>query len=214
MFFSKGYFMSIYLVLFSILFSSPFLFSQKDVKIGTQVWMARNLDVDTFSNGELIPQATCREHWDFAADNNIPAWCYYEFNEENGEKYGKLYNWFAVNDPRHLSPEGYHVPWSDEWEILVEFLGGKKIAGKMMKSVIGWDRNGNGDNSSGFSGLPGGVCNDNGDFRYIGLLGNWWISNNSSTQNAWVWFLAYDDTRTVSNDINKGCGLSVRCIKD
>jgi Fibrobacter succinogenes major domain (Fib_succ_major) len=112
--------------------------AQGDVKIGKQTWMSKNLDVSTFRNGEQIPQAKDVEQWQYAGTNKIPAWCYYEFNESNGKKYGKLYNWFAVSDSRGLAPNGYHIPSDAEWDILTDFLGGADIAGKKMKSKDGW----------------------------------------------------------------------------
>ena len=111
----------------------------ESVKIGNQEWMNRNLDVDRFRNRDLIPHIESDEEWKKAGQNEQPAWCYYDNDPENGKKYGKLYNWFAVNDPRGLAPEGFHVPTDDEWTILVEFLGGKDIAGHKMKSVDGWE---------------------------------------------------------------------------
>ncbi len=103
------------------------------IKIGNQEWMTRNLDVDRFQNGDLIPNIESNEEWKKAGENAQPAWCYYDNDPENGKKYRKLYNWFAVNDPRGLAPEGSHITSQKEWNILVEFLGGFKIAGLKMK---------------------------------------------------------------------------------
>lgn len=80
------------------------------VKIGDQIWMPENLNVDTFRNGDSIHHMQTKEEWDDAAHNEVPAWCYYDFDPSNGEKYGKLYNWHAVNDPRGLAPDGWRVP--------------------------------------------------------------------------------------------------------
>ncbi|MBM3454791.1 MAG: hypothetical protein FJX80_06540 [Bacteroidetes bacterium] len=95
----------------------------KTVQIGTQVWMTKNLDVATFRNGEEIPQAKNDDEWEKASNNKEPAWCYLDFDPLNGEKFGKLYNWYAVNDHRGLAPNGYHIPKEDEWEILLNFIG-------------------------------------------------------------------------------------------
>ena len=95
------------------------------VRIGNQEWMTRNLDVDRFRNGDFIPHVELYEEWEKVGENGQPAWCYYKNSPENGKKYGKLYNWFAVNDPRGLAPEGWHVPTYEEWSILAEFLGAK-----------------------------------------------------------------------------------------
>jgi len=110
----------------------------KNVTIGTQVWMTKNLDVSTFRNGDVIPQASTDEAWEAAGINKQPAWCYYDNDPANGTKYGKLYNWYAVNDPRGLAPAGYHIPTDAEWTVLTEYLGDENIAGKKMKTTSGW----------------------------------------------------------------------------
>ena len=115
---------------------SPVL--SQDITIGTQTWTNKNLDVSTFRNGEAIPEAKSKEEWSKAGDNETAAFCYYEYDSKNGKVYGKLYNWYAVNDSRGLAPKGYHVPSDDEWTILTDFLGGSDIAGKKMKSKDGW----------------------------------------------------------------------------
>jgi uncharacterized protein (TIGR02145 family) len=146
----------------------PFLFvtgfvnfsNAQTVTIGSQVWMTKNLDVATFRNGDSIPHAKTDEEWEKAGENKQPAWCYYNNDPANGAKYGKLYNWYAVTDSRGLAPVGYHIPTSAEWTKLTDFLGGEGVAGTKMKSKSGWNdyrgKSGNGTNSSGFNGLPGG----------------------------------------------------------
>ena len=140
------------------------------ITIGTQVWMTKNLDVATFRNGDPIPQAKTNEEWEKAGENQQPAWCYYDNDPANGAKYGKLYNWYAVNDSRGLAPSGYHIPSDAEWTILTDFLGGEKVAGTKMKSTDFWadyeGNSGNGTNESGFSGLPGGYRYFNGTFTH------------------------------------------------
>ena len=187
----------------------------KGVAIGTQVWMTKNLDVAKFRNGDPIPEAKSEEAWARAGNANQPAWCYYDNNPANGTKYGKLYNWHAVNDPRGLAPEGYHVPTDAEWKVLTDYLGGVSEAGTKMKSASGWNNNGNGTNASKFAGLPGGDRDyDYYDctFNNVGKYGNWWSSTEYSTSNAWLRYLYYgSDVRT---SYNKEAGLSVRCVKD
>ena len=137
------------------------------VTIGTQVWMTKNLDVDHFRNGDPIPQAKTDEEWQKAGENKQPAWCYYDNDPANGVKYGKLYNWYAVNDERGLAPEGYHVPSDKEWTVLIDYLGGEEVAGEKMKSTSGWEENGNGSNSSGFTALPGGYRYETGLYENL-----------------------------------------------
>ena len=229
-----------YFLLFSILLSPQFVFSQIDVKIGTQVWMSKNLDVDTFRNGNYILQAKDKEQWTYAFDNKIPAWCFYEFDENNGKKYGKLYNWYAVNDSRGLAPNGYHIPSNGEWTIIQDFLG-NDIAGNKMKSDIGWMRrscidcedysckkcvkvssrsSGCGDNSSGFNALPGGYCGYTGDFFDFGQKGYWWSSTESTGYNsnafvsAMTFSLDYHSNEASQNFEYQSLGFSVRCLRD
>jgi len=115
------------------------IFQAQTVTIGKQVWMTKNLDVSTFRNGDPIPEAKTDEAWKAAGENKQPAWCYYDNDPKNGTKYGKLYNWYAVNDPRGLAPAGYHIPTDAEWTVLTDYLGGEDVAGKKMKSTSGWD---------------------------------------------------------------------------
>lgn len=187
----------------------------QNVTIGTQVWMTKNLNVDKFRNGDPIPQAKTSEEWYRAAENKQPAWCYYENDTANGAKYGKLYNWYAVSDSRGLAPVGYHIPSDAEWEKLVDYLGGEEIAGSKMKSKQGWAEDGNGTNSSGFSGLSGGYRYDNGPFVLVGKGGYWWSSTEYDTYNAWFRSLGYD-VRGVTRWYygNKEKGYSVRCLRD
>jgi uncharacterized protein (TIGR02145 family) len=110
----------------------------KTVKIGEQEWMAENLNTDRFRNGDLIPEAKTDEEWQKAGANKQPAWCYYDNDPVNGTKYGKLYNWYAVNDPRGLASVGYHIPSDAEWDVLTTYLG-EDVAGKKMKSASGWE---------------------------------------------------------------------------
>jgi uncharacterized protein (TIGR02145 family) len=183
------------------------------VTIGTQVWMTKNLDVATFRNGDPIPEAKTAEEWKRAGENQDPAWCYYDNDPANGAKYGKLYNWYAVNDSRGLAPVGYHIPSDDEWTILTDFLGGK-IAGTKMKSKSGWKKKGNGTNSSGFSGLPGGHRYLNGSFYSIGKNGYWWSSSEYLTRVAWYRYLYYNNGNVYAFDYSEESGFSVRCLKD
>ena len=97
------------------------------VKIGTQIWMTRNLDIDHYRNGDLIPEVTDQDEW---VNLTSGAWCCYDNDPANSEIYGKLYNWFTVNDPRGLAPDGWHIPTDTEWKTLAGFLGGEAVAGK------------------------------------------------------------------------------------
>ena len=144
-----------------------------EVQIGNQIWMTKNLNVSRYRNGDPIPQVTDPIQW-----NNLTtgAWCYYANNTANGKIYGKLYNWYAVNDPRGLAPIGWHVPSDTEWTILTSSLGGQFVAGGKMKSTTLWNSpNAAATNSSGFFGLPGGYCYQGFSFP-SGNTGHWWSS--------------------------------------
>ena len=101
----------------------------QSVKIGTQEWTTKNLNVSAFRNGEPIPEAKTDEEWKKAAENKQPAWCYYNNDPENGTQYGKLYNFYAVKDPRGLAPKGWHIPADSAWGQLGKYLGGAETAG-------------------------------------------------------------------------------------
>ena len=188
--------------------------SFEEVTIGNQIWMAENLNVSTFRNGDPIPEAKSAEEWEKAGTDGKPAWCYYENDLANSAKYGKLYNWYALNDARGLAPEGYHVPTDDEWTVLTDYLGGDTVAGTKMKSTSGWSENGNGRNESGFSGLPGGVRENEGSFLGIGYGAVWWSASEDSTNDAYYRYLILTDDNLFRHYYFKGKGLSVRCLRD
>jgi uncharacterized protein (TIGR02145 family) len=177
-------------------------------------WMAQNLNVDKFRNGDSIPEAITEEEWKRAGEKGDPAWCYYDNDPENGQKYGKLYNWYAVKDPRGLAPDGWHIPSDKEWTTLTDYLGGQNVAGSKMKSSSGWKEKGNGTNVSGFSGLPGGYRGGIGSFYDIGNNGCWWSSSEGSKESAWYRVLGYFIGFIYRDFNSKHRGLSVRCIRD
>lgn len=197
-----------------------------EVIIGKQLWMGKNLNVDKFRNGEIIPEAKTKEEWEKAGENEQPAWCYYNNDNTNGEKYGKLYNWFAVNDPRGLAPKGWKIPSYEDWKKLIDYLGGTDIAGFKMKSVNGWSENGNGSNESGFSGLPSGSRMEMDDFKFDGKSGNWWSSTQGGTfTDGLEGALSYSaigltldpEEYVIFGDWSgyyKVNGFSVRCVRD
>jgi uncharacterized protein (TIGR02145 family) len=186
----------------------------KGVAIGTQVWTTKNLDVATFRNGDAIPEAKTNKEWEAAGENKQPAWCYYENNTANGTKYGKLYNWYAVSDARGLAPTGYHIPTYTEWTKLSDYLGSNKDLGKKMKSSSGWNDAGNGNNSSGFSGLPGGGRTNNGEFFLVGEHGNWWIASVINEADLRFLYLTFYDSNLYQGSDAKDYGFSVRCVRD
>jgi uncharacterized protein (TIGR02145 family) len=200
---------------FVILLNVQLVNAQGDVNIGTQVWTSKNLDVSTFRNGEPIPEAKSEKEWAKAGENKQPAWCYFDNDVQNGKKYGKLYNWYAVNDKRGLAPKGYHIPTGREWRELLNFLGGEGKAGKKMKSKTGWNNSGNGSNSSGFNGLPGGYRSYSGYFGDIGGSGSWWSSTEAGNVMAYGCSMRSNDFLCEVSSLNaKQAGFSVCCIRD
>jgi uncharacterized protein (TIGR02145 family) len=175
--------------------------------------MAQDFSGTHFRNGDLIPHIESNEEWKRADENKKPAWCYYNNDPANGPKYGKLYNWYAVSDPRGLCPVGWHIPREAEWTELNNALGGKDVAGNKMKNTSGWKDNGNGNNSSGFSGLPGGRRYVGGAFNDIGTDGFWWTFDDD-----WPHGLAYYDggfhQYVTYMDEENWSGFSVRCLRD
>ncbi len=196
-------------VLTAILFSTSGY--AQTVTIGSQVWTSKNLNVSTYRNGDVIPQVQDENAWETLTTG---AWCYYDKDTSNGTKYGKLYNWYAVHDPRGLAPKGYHIPTDEDWSKLSDYLGGESGAGTKMKSISGWYKNGNGTNSSGFSGLPGGFRNGFGTFDGIGSNGHWWSSTESDTSDAWFRNLYYSDGSVYGGNGDRRSGFSVRCLRD
>lgn len=184
------------------------------MKKSTQIWASTNLDVSTFRNGDLVPEAITNEEWEKAGVKHSPVWCYYDNDPANNAKYGKLYNWYAVNDPRGLAPAGWHIPSDSEWTKFIRTLGGKDIAGKKMKNNYGWNDNGNGDNSSGFAGLPGGFRAYNGTYLNSGDFGYWWCFTEHNSFNSWFRILYCSYNFVYRDFFFKGYGMSVRCLKD
>ena len=185
-----------------------------DVIIGSQTWTACNLNVDTYRNGDPIPQATNPSEW---TDLTTGAWCYYDFDPANECIYGKQYNWYAVNDPRGLAPVGYHVPNEAEWDLLGTNLGGTSIAGAELKQTgtTLWNAPNTGaTNSTGWTGLPSGYILYFGTFDQLGQYGTFWSSEAYSGAEAWRRFLSYDNILLQQNGARKDSGMAVRLIKD
>ena len=181
----------------------------RTARIGDQIWMAENLNVSHFRNGDVIPQSGSKEEWVQAALAGEPAWSYYDNDPENGNKYGKLYNWFAVMDPRGLAPEGWHIPSDTEWTTLTDYSLGEN-AGFRMKSTSGWNSNGNGDNSSLFNALPGGGRTATGDFDGCGTDGLWWSALQNDPSSAWGRDIKGSGGGILRGTWPMGTGLSVR----
>ncbi|MBM2816459.1 MAG: hypothetical protein HW421_3221 [Ignavibacteria bacterium] len=194
--------------------SNPTSNNDTIVTIGTQVWMKRNLDVDHYRNGDSIPEVRDAKQW---ANLTTGAWCYYNNDFVNGILYGKLYNWYAVNDPRGLAPPGWHIPSDSEWTTLITNLGGADFAGGKLKETgtKHWQNPNTGaSNETGFSALPGGRRYLLGTFNYIGYCGILWSSTVYDVSLVWCRYLYNDDDYIGNFFSSKENGFSVRCIKN
>jgi uncharacterized protein (TIGR02145 family) len=202
----------------------------KTVTIGTQCWMQENLKTTRYRNGDPIPTGLSAIDW---SGTTSGAYAIYNNDNKNNDTFGKLYNWYAVADSRHLCPTNWHEPSSAEWTILETYLtnngygfggGGNDIA-KSMAFTSGWDESsvagsvGNdqaSNNRSGFSALPGGFLHYEGFFSYFGYIGFWWTSSEgeSGSGNAWNRYLQNSSSNLINIQYDKNKGLSVRCIRD
>jgi uncharacterized protein (TIGR02145 family) len=186
----------------------------REVKIGQQVWMSENLNVNHFRNGDIIREARTEDEWIAASNNKQPAWCYYDNNSFNGDKFGKLYNWYAVSDARGLAPEGWSVPTNDDWITLIQYLGDNMVGDKLKFNDL-WARGGSGSNQTGFNALPGG-CRGffDGHFTKLSQFGYWWTSTKSNENKAYFRMLGYIFDNLQSDQARFGNGFSVRCVKN
>jgi uncharacterized protein (TIGR02145 family) len=183
------------------------------VKIGTQIWAVANLNVSTFRNGDTIPEVKTNKEWVAAGEAGKPAWCYYNNDPKIGLLYGKLYNWFAVSDPRGLAPTGWKLPEDADWAKMVNSFGGQGSAGVKLKSNSRWNEGSNGTNASGFNGVPAGYRVENGLFTNIGTIGIWWSATENNPLSAFDHYLSQSNSVSRSNS-PKLRGESVRCIRE
>jgi uncharacterized protein (TIGR02145 family) len=202
------------------------------VIIGTQEWMSENLSVTSYRDGTPIPKVTDSNEW---ASLTTGAWCWYNNDSAAyAATYGRLYNWYAVAGihntaslsntalRKQLAPTGWHVPTDAEWTVLTDYLGGEGVAGGKMKTMgtleaatgLWYDPNAGATNSSGFSGAPGGVRGDNGEYNGIGYVCFWWSSSEYDAFIAWCRSLYYSSGLANSGFSHKQVGYSVRCLRD
>jgi uncharacterized protein (TIGR02145 family) len=176
-------------------------------------WTTENYAGTTFRNGDPIPEVTDPTAW---AALTTPAWCYYDNDPDNGGIYGKLYNWYAINDPRGFAPFGYRVPNDTDWNNLINCLGGQDVAGGKMKSTseLWQSPNEGATNESGFSALPGGRRDFNGNFNFINNDAYYWsLSEVSDSDASFFYIYSYSAGIGSTSDLKK-YGFSVRLIKE
>jgi len=184
------------------------------VKIGEQWWMAENLKVTHYRDGSVIPHVNDAS-WSSA---DYGAYCEYMTDENYVAGFGRLYNWFAVDDSRNIAPEGWHVPSNAEWQTLVDYLGGDAVAGGKMKETgtASWiSPNTGATDESGFHALPGGLRYDFGAFAGMGSVAWFWSSTESYSDYAWIREMTYNYAGVNSYDMgDKNNGMAIRCVKD
>jgi uncharacterized protein (TIGR02145 family) len=185
----------------------------KTVKIGRQVWMAENLRVSRYRNGDSISEKQNGTEWS-ALENG--AWAAYDNKKENGVRYGFLYNWLAVNDPRGLAPKGWHVATDGEWSELAEALGGEEKAGGALKAPGQWKQSGLAEQkASGFNAVPSGARRDSdGQFVLLGEFARFWTSSVAGPGKVFGRAMEYYDGALRHGEVKKGNGFSVRCVED
>lgn len=188
------------------------------VQICDQTWTKSNLNVSHYRNGDVIPQVTNTAQWGALTTG---AWCYYvrADGSTDGPTYGKLYNWHAVNDPRGLAPEGWHIPSGDEWDELVfNCLGGWQLASDKMRETgtQHWlNQSDSVSNSSGFTALPGGFRYHDGIFYGLRGEGRWWSSTEEGFSQVYAKYIGLAGWGTISRTQTLcTVGMSIRCVKD
>ncbi len=200
----------------------------ESVTIGSQIWMSKNLNVSTYRNGDLIPKVTDAATW---GSLTTGAYCYYNNDSATyAAIYGKLYNWYAVNDSRGLAPNGYHVPSNIEFDSLIKYLDfsvdiscstcvlNTNAGGDLKElSTSHWSSpNVGATNSTGFNALPGGYRNFGGssEFVELGYGGFFWSSTQFDIQNGFYRGLYSVNSQVFKNYFSKNSGFSIRCLKD
>ncbi len=197
----------------------------KTIQIGNQLWMAENLKVTRYRNGDAIANVTGDSEW---SNLSTGAYCSYDNDDNNIATYGLLYNWYAVDDSRNIAPAGLHVPTDAEWKELEMYLGmsqseaddtdwrGTDEGGKLKKTgTTHWNSPNTGaTNESGFTALPGGDRYDYGTFYGMGSSALFWSASESNSENAWSRILYYEYSGVYRYYRSKLIGFSVRCIKD
>lgn len=185
------------------------------ITIGTQTWLKQNLNTSKFRNGDGIGSTSDNYYW---SSQTSGQYCNYNNTPANSSVYGKLYNFFIINDPRHVCPLGWHVPSIAEWNTLSNYAGGETFAGKKLKETgtAHWTApNASATDEVGFAALPGGYRSETGAYYSLNGYGCFWSSTESNTNTAWAWSLSYyENSVTTASHYEKRQGKSIRCIAD
>lgn len=185
----------------------------KSISMGSQTWMGSNLATTKYNDGTPIPYHSTYLTW---RELDTPGYTAYFGDPSYISAYGALYNWYTV-DSEKLCPEGWRIPTDEEWTILASYLGSTSLAGGRLKQAgeISWrSPNTGATNEFGFTALPGGYCNIDGEYSSLGSSGFWWSSTEASPTAAWARGMSHASSTVTRGDDNKKRGFSVRCIKD
>jgi uncharacterized protein (TIGR02145 family) len=185
------------------------------VLIGEDYWLTSNLGVTSFSNRDGIIEVSTPEKWIEVCTKGIPAYCYYDFNSANAEKYGAIYNYSAISDARNLCPKDFHIPTENEWYALIMNLGGRDVAGTKLKSDNNWGReeeyelaNSSRMNTPGSAGIT-----ENGEFYEDELSAYFWSASVSLSGNPIIFTLNEHSGSLDAMELSKCGGYSVRAVK-
>ena len=183
------------------------------IKIGTQTWMIENLKTTKYRDGSIVTYNS--SNWD---NLTTGVWCNYANSDTNGEKFGHLYNYYAVSDSKNLAPIGWHIPTDNEWNTLVTYINNNNCSGTSYSSFTAitndWIYNSyTPTNCSGFTALPAGG-RDLMSFGYINYAALWWSSTKYDSTTAWRYSLYYKDSFVDRRADNLNYGRSIRCIRD
>ena len=184
------------------------------VRIGDQWCMAENLKVTRYRNGNPIPNVTSITEW---IDLTTPALCAYNNDSTYVAVYGSLYNWYAVQDSRNIAPAGWHIPSVDEWQALIDYLGGASVAGGKMKetgTTLWLAPNAGATNESGFSARPAGCRDWTGHWTNVRLYAYFWSATETDSDRAKYLSVDYYYPAAVIDSYQKRAGFSIRCVKD
>jgi len=186
----------------------------KIVKIGDQWWMTENLKVTHYRNGDPISNVTVDSLW---VNLQNGAYCDHLNNADNTAMYGRLYNWYTVNDHRIIAPEGWRVPSNADWQELIDHLGGQAVAGGKMKQsgTEQWNNPNHGaTNESGFTAIPVGIRSNSGYFIELGINSYFWSKTESNLYIGYRLHLSYGHAQAQLGGADKQLGYSLRCIKN
>jgi len=159
------------------------------VDIGTQTWLAKNLNY-------AVAGSKC-----------------YDDDPANCQEYGRLYDWETAMS---VCPSGWRLPSNEDWDMLIDYAGGSETAGAKLKSISGWNDNGNGTDQYGFTALPGGGYGEDGSFFDIGGFGIWWSASEGGGygNGAYIRGILYNDEGAHKDGTDKSGLFSVRCVRD